>query len=158
MSDICCDQCQGELCPGDVFCGTCGQSCDPDKARGFRTKRRIERGDTVEIDYDLVDSQGAPLDLSLTGVKAWFTIKYYLDDKDVKALAQVTFAGGGIAPRDVPTSGRVRVTIAAAVTGYILEGTTRLYYDLQILDGAGRVTTIEKGLFLVDPDVTRATS
>ncbi len=158
MSEACCDQCQGDLCPGDVFCGTCGKDCDPDKARGFRRKRRVERGDTVVIDYDLVDPDlGAPLDLTLPGVKVWFTVKYYLDDKDVKALAQLTL-GAGIATRDVLTSGRIRVTLPATVTAQVNEGATRLYYDLQVLDGTGRVTTVEKGLFVVEPDVTRTTS
>lgn len=153
----CCDQCSGSLSPGDVFCGTCGLECDPDKARGFRVRRALVRGDTGVFDFDLVDYLGVPQNLTLTGVKVWFTVKYYLGDQDSQAVAQLTL-GAGIATRDVLTSGRIRVTLPASVTQYVKDGTTRLYYDLQILDGTGRITTVEKGLFLVDPDVTRAVS
>ncbi len=155
-NDACCEECSGTLCPGDVFCGACGVECDPDRARGFTIRRRIVRGDTIQIDYDLVDSAGAPIDLSDPTVKVWFTVKYWLRDQDVYALAAPTLANGGIVGRDAPTSGHVRVTIAASVTQYIADGTTKLYYDLQVKDAAAHVSTVERGLFLVDPDVSRA--
>jgi hypothetical protein len=158
MSEACCEECSGTLCPGDVFCGACGRECDPDRARGFTIRRRVIRGDTIQIDYDLVDSNGTPIDLSNPLVKIWFTVKYWLRDADVYALAQPTLANGGILPRDVAASGHIRVTIASTVTQYIAEGTTKLYYDLQVLDSTGTVTTLERGLFMVDPDVSRATS
>lgn len=157
MSDQpCCEDCSGTLCPGDVFCGACGKECDPDRARGFTLRRRVIRGDTIQIDYDLVDSAGVPIDLSDPDVKVWFTVKYWLRDQDAYALAAPTLANGGIVGRDVPTSGRVRVTVDSSVTQHIAEGTTKLYYDLQVKDAEGRVATVERGLFLVDPDVTRA--
>jgi hypothetical protein len=153
----CCDNCQGQLDPGSITCGGCGAECDPDKARGFRKNRRIERGDTIVVDYDLLDFAGNPVDLSNPAVKVWFTIKNFLSDADQNALAQVTL-GAGITARDSPASGHVRVKVPATVTQFITEGTTRLYYDLQLEDAGGIVRTVEKGLFLVDPDVTRATS
>lgn len=157
-TEACCEECSGSLCPGDVFCGSCGRECDPDRARGFTIRRRITRGDTVQLDYDLVDGNGAPIDLGAFGVKVWFTVKYWLRDADSAALAQPTLENGGILPRDSDASGRIRVTLESTTTQYILEGTTKLYYDLQVKDADGRISTVERGLFLVDPDVTRATS
>lgn len=151
-----CDSCSGDLCPGDIFCGSCGAECDPDATRGFVRKRRLERGDTLEIEYDLIDKDGNPLDLGAVGVKVWFTIKYYLSDVDQNAVAQATLANGQISLRDVATSGRILVTVPATATQYVREGTTKLYYDLQVKDAGARISTVEKGLFLVDPDVTRA--
>jgi|SRR5579859_1975040 len=154
----CCATCQGTLVPGDINCGDCGTPCDPDVTRGFALRRPLTRGDTIQIDYDLLDKNGSPLDLTPISVRVWFTIKYYLGDADQNAVAQATLMNGGISFRDVSTSGHITVTIAAANTVNVAEGTTKLYYDLQVLDSTGRVTTVEKGLFIVDPDVTRATS
>lgn len=158
--DCRCDNCSGELCPGDVLCGTCGEECDPDRTRGFKIKRKMTRGDTEEIDYDLLDRDGAPLDLSAAGAKAWFTVKRYLSDADQFAVHQATIANGGILPRDGGSlaSGRVRVTVPATATASVAEGTTKLYYDLQVKDALGRISTVEKGLFVIDADVTRATT
>jgi hypothetical protein len=151
-----CDSCGGELCPGDVRCGGCGNACDPDENRGFRIKRPVERGDTVVLDYQLVDPRTClPPDLTVQGAKVWFTVKDYLGRHDLKALFQGVL-GTGI---ENLGSGRVRVTIPATVTAGIPDGVVRIYYDLQVLTGTdGRVWTQEKGLFEVSPDVTRATS
>lgn len=158
MNDPCCSSCQNALVPGELACGACGSPCDPDVAAGFALRRQVTRGDTIEIDYDLVDSRGAPIDTSDPGVRIWFTIKYYLRDPDQQALVQATLLNGGIVARDSAQSGRVRVTIAASTTVFIADGIAKLYYDLQVKDSAGRVGTVEKGLFLVSPDVSRATT
>lgn len=159
MSDCRCDDCSGELCPGDVLCGQCGAECDPDKTRGFRIERALIRGDTEEIDYDLLDRDGAPLDLSGVNARAWFTVKAYLSQADSQAVHQATILNGGIVPRDGGNlaTGRVRVTIPSSATLNVPDGVVKLYYDLQVKDAQGRITTVERGLFFVDPDVTRST-
>lgn len=151
-----CDNCSGELCPTDFACAACGTECDADRARGFVIKRALVRGDTKEIEYDLLDKNGAAIDLGAPGVSVWFTLKYYLSDPDATAIVQQTLANGGIVLRDTAGSGHVRVLVPASATQGITEGTTKLYYDVQLLDGNGRITTVERGLFMVDPDVTRA--
>ena len=154
----CCESCSGVLNPGDFFCDACGKACDPDRARGFSMRRVVNRGDTIQLDYDLVDSQGIPLNTSATGVKIWFTVKNYLTDADQNALAQETLNNGGIINRNSPISGQVRVTVPATATQFFFNGTTKAYYDLQVLDSYGNVTTVEKGVFLALPDVTQSTS
>lgn len=145
-----CETCGGQLCPGDVLCGTCGNECDPDKTLGFGVVRKMDRGCTVEIDYEIVDENGAPVDLTLSGTKLWFTVKDYLTRADSQATWQGTLIAGIV----IVTSGKVRVTVPAATTQYVPDGIVRLYYDLKLLDSLGRATIIEKGVFEVAPSVT----
>ncbi len=147
-----CETCGDELCPGDVLCGTCGNECDPDKTLGFSVVRKMDRGCTVEIDYDLVDENGAVIDLTLTGTKLWFTVKDYLTRADSQAAWQGILSSG----IEIISSGKIRVTIPAATTQYVEDGIVRLYYDLKLLDALGRTSLIEKGLFEVSPAVTRS--
>ena len=149
-----CEKCEADLCPGDVLCGSCGEPCDPDTTRGFRIRRPFDRGDTIEIEYDLVDRDGAPIDATAPGVKVWFTLKDYLTRPDVHALWQ-GMVGSGISQLSI---GKIRVSIPPSATSNITEGITRLYYDVQIKDGAARIATVEKGIFEISPDVTRAIS
>lgn len=152
-----CDDCGAGLCFGAVQCDECGSTCDPDKTRGFTEERKINRGDTWQADYDLVDSDGIPLDLSAPGVKVWFTVAATLPRLATDpVLYQGTLANGEIIAVGLPASGRARVTIPARATAYLPDGVVRLYYDMQVLDASGRVSTVEKGIFVVLPDVTRA--
>jgi hypothetical protein len=154
MSDECeCKQCGEDLCPGDVRCSTCGCDCDPDETHGFKIKRRATRGDTITLEFDIVDQDGIPIDASATGFKAWFTMKPYFSLPDNRASWQGTILNGGITPVRV---GTIRVVIPANATYLIADGIVKLYYDLQIKDLVGRIATIEKGLFLLSPDVTRS--
>jgi hypothetical protein len=125
-----------------------------DAKRGFRKHRPFTRGDTITIDFDLRDPfSGQAPDVGSSQV--WFTIKANLADADLNAVFQGTILSADITPLGGP---RVRVTVPATVTAMAcLDGKTRLYYDLQV-SYAGRVWTQEKGIFVIDPDVTRATS
>ncbi len=150
-----CDDCGNELCPGDVLCGTCGSECDPDKTRGFVIRREMNRGETKQIDYSLVDGDGAPINLALTGVKLWFTVKDYLSRADSQAAWQGTLSDGIVV---IQAPGKIRVTMPATATQHLSDGIEKLYYDLKLLDGFGRVTVIEKGLFEISPTTTKAIS
>jgi hypothetical protein len=132
---------------------------NPDAKRGFTTTRSLIRGDTLVADFDLVDPlTGLPVDLSEDGLSVWFTLAETFPKLATSpVLGQATLANGGITARDVPQSGHVRAMIAASVTANaIADGTTRLYYDVQVKRGDGRVFTFERGIYLVDPDITRA--
>lgn len=131
--------------------------CDPDYKRGFRVVHPMERGDTKELEYTLLDRDGIPIDVSDPDVKIWFTIKRYLSEADSQALWQGTLASG-VAAIGAPVAGKVRVTVPASATSWFPEGIEKLYYDLQVKEADGRLTTREKGLFRVSPDVTRATT
>jgi len=155
MTTACsCDSCGTQLCPGDVLCGTCGTECDPDKTRGFNTKHSMNRGETKQLEYSLVDADGSPIDLSADGVKLWFTVKDYLSRADHQATWQGVI-GTGI---EVLSTGKIRVTLPASATQYLSDGIEKLYYDLKLLDASGRSTIIEKGLFEVSPTTTKAIS
>lgn len=153
MSDNCsCETCDADLCPGDVRCGSCGTDCDPDKTHGFVIKRYSTRGDTLELEFDIVDRDGVPIDASAIGFKAWFTMKSYFSLPDNRATFRGTLAGGEIV---AVRTGTIRVVIPAGATFLIPDGVVKQYYDLQIKDVVGRISTIEKGLFFFSPDVTR---
>jgi hypothetical protein len=150
-----CDACGNELCPGDVLCGTCGEECDPDKTRGFVIKREMSRGETAIIKYVVVDPvTGAPIDLSIAGVKLWFTVKDYLMRADSQAAWQGIIGTGIVV--DIPKAGAITVTMPASVTQYLNDGVEKLYYDLKLLDGAGTARVVEKGLFKIAATTTRA--
>lgn len=151
MTSCSCESCGSQLCPGDVLCGTCGIECDPDKTRGFVIRREMTRGESKEYDYAVVDEFGASVNLAASGVKVWFTIKDYLSRTDAQANWQGTLTSG----IQITAPGKIRVTVPASVTQYMSDGITKLYYDLKLLDGTGRATVIEKGLFEIAPGVTK---
>jgi hypothetical protein len=154
MSDCGCNETEGCPTTGDA------PGCeDPDYARGFRTKRSLIRGDTLIVDFDLVDPlTSTPVDTSAVGVEVWFTLAETLPRLATSpVLAQATLTNGGITNRDVPSSGHIRAMVAASITANaIADSTARLYYDVQVKTADGRVFTFERGIYLVDPDVTRA--
>jgi hypothetical protein len=157
MNSSCsCDACGENLCPGDLACRDCGAECDPDVANGFGLSRPgQQRGDTIVIEYDVVDADGTPVDCSDPNTKVWFTMKDYLSRPDNRALWQGTLPGDGIVQ---VSTGKIRVTVPATVTQFIPDGVVKVYYDCQVKDILGRIATIEKGRFFFVPDVTRATS
>lgn len=130
----------------------CDAECDPDAELGFVIHHRISRGESIEIEYELVDVNGAPVDLNVSGSKIWFTVKDYLEKADSQALWQGTL-GSGIVQT---TIGRATVLVAAAATQYLPDGVVKVYYSLRFRDFAGRVATLEKGIFDIEPDVTRS--
>lgn len=151
-----CDACGTSLCPGDVLCNTCGTRCDVDKTRGFEIKRWANRGDTIELQFDIVDqyNYNTPIDVTTGGCKVWFTLKDQVSKPDSMALWQGTLSAG-IVQLYV---GRVKVDVPATATQYVADGVTKLYYDLQLKDASGRISTLEKGLFELSPDISRSTS
>lgn len=117
------------------------------------------RGDTYLFDVlaKRIDPQsGQPVTIDLTGGKAWFTAKKTLSDQDVSATIALSTTTSGVAIVD-PTSGRVRVTVPASSTT-LLDADQKLFYDVQVMDSAGVVTTAQYGLLRIQPDVTRATA
>lgn len=148
----CCGQCgAGPGCPDDVRCAACSPCGDPDGALGFKKRVPGVRGDTLVVVFEnVVDPvTQAPIDLGAMGSKAWFTVKDYLVRADSQAAWQGTLAAGVV--QDYP--GHVTVTVPADKTALWPDGVQKLYYDFQVLS-AGKVTTIERGLIVLGPDVT----
>jgi len=136
----------------------CSSVCDPepgcedsDALRGFTVKRPWNRGDTIILEWSVFDALRVPFDPTDPASKVWFTVKDVLDKWDEAATWQGTY-GSGI---ESLGGNRIRVTIPASVTAVAYD-LVKLYYDLQIKNPAGQISTVEKGLFLLSPDVTRA--
>lgn len=150
----CCNSCGNDPCPGTFGCPPPSTCDDPDAARGFRVRRPWVRGDTITLQFQLTEPfSGQRPNLADVGSKVWFTVKRFVSDQDVSAvfagvLTQgVTDMGGGLVQVDVP----------ATVTAGYFDGKEKLYYDLQA-KWSGRVWTQERGLFILEPDITRATT
>lgn len=133
------------------------ECCDP----GI-VNRRSYRGDTLTFQltvYQPPPAQSAPQDL--TGWFVQFTAKKQHADQDPQAVAVsktsgtapnvVTFPFG--APRGI-----LQVMVGPLNTITLGDGRVRLVYDVQIIDPAGNVTTVERGVWTVEPDVTRSTT
>lgn len=112
---------------------------------------RITRGDTNSLLFTITaayDTDGNPLN-SLTGCTARLQARYYPND------SQVVFSRMGIVDA---TNMKVLVTIQPADTA-ALAGGEHLVADLEMIDAAGNVKTVDVGaqpfVLIVEPDVTR---
>lgn len=114
----------------------------------IRTRRRVTRGDRFRVAVeDLTEPDGSVSDV--TGHTLRFTAKDREDDLDAAAVisaTQVVADGSG---------GSAELYVPAAATGSF--PTTRaLYYDVQLSDPAGNAKTFERGILIVEADVSRA--
>ena len=87
--------------------------------------------------------------VDLTGSEVWFTVKRKRQDADVDAvIAKSTDQG------DITVAGfQATVTIDAADTQDL--DPVALYWDVQIVDGDGKVRTVATGRLAVLADITR---
>ena len=123
----------------------------------------IRRGDSLTIAITALGDM-------TTAAKTWFTVKKRLSDADTAAIIQIDTTTGlvylnGLAV-PVARQGNGVLTITDAITGaisitlqeaetddlVIAEG---LYYDVQMLNAAGTVSTLTQGWANVVGDVTR---
>lgn len=113
------------------------------------------RGDTFKIDlpvtqFNPTTQKDEPL--NITGSTIWMTAKRYLAESDSNAVFQLE-SPGAIVFTD-PVNGLARATIPHSATVNLPAQCTRLFYDFQLLTPGSEVYTIEKGLLVIDPDVT----
>lgn len=100
---------------------------------------------------------------NLSGWFVWCTLKKYLPNPDLLAVAQVTSQpasfplGGGILVA-APLLGQAHVTIPPAATQGFPDSDVLLEYDVQTQDPSGNIFTVERGTVVVEPDVTNATT
>jgi len=110
---------------------------------------RITQGDrayydlAVTLDGEVVDVSDWPL---------WFTVKRLPADLDAAAIFQKSTDNAGIA---IGETGVPRITVAPADTTDAAPG--RYYYDVQGRDLSGAPHTLERGIFVIDPQITLAT-
>jgi hypothetical protein len=110
------------------------------------------RGDTNIYNVTVLRGD-RPLDI--TGAKAWMTAKHFKTDTDAMAVFQVNSDAGDINLYD-PTHGRLQINVQPVHTEGLLEDEV-LYYDIQLKESTGQITTIGQGKLEVLADVTQTT-
>jgi hypothetical protein len=115
------------------------------------TRLAMTRGDTQAFALTLTDGDGLALDL--TDLSLTFTAKLRIHDTDAEALI-VKSDGAGITLGDDPTDGTATLTILPADTESLTSQRT-LYWDLQVEDSLGAVSTPLSGHLVIGLDVTR---
>lgn len=111
------------------------------------------RGDTFTLTVPVTSSGTA---VNLTGYKAYFTVKPSINvtdntNDDASALLQIT-----VASVSNPTAGIITFSATATTMSAITPGS--YFYDIELIDGSGNVTTIGPGPFILNGDITRAVS
>jgi hypothetical protein len=137
-------------------------------------KRRMRRGDTLffltQVYQDTLTNQlftvpitnppqcapSKAVPFNLTGAEVWFTAKNNVPDPDLAAIFELNNLTLGGVVLVTPTSGLISVTGQPLNTFYFADSTVTLDYDIQVKDSTGRVSTVEIGLYGVDPDITRS--
>lgn len=101
-------------------------------------------------------TSGVLLPIDLAGAKVWFVAKRFVTDADLNAKLFLT------TPSDVlivsAPGGQVRVTIPKGSLAGLPDDPLPLPYEVQVLEAAGALTTVQRGFLRVVPDVARATS
>lgn len=117
------------------------------------TIRDFIRGDSRQINLQVYRSDGVtPFDL--TGCEIFFTVNANSDntaDNDSSAVIALKTSSFS-----TPTSGQATLEITNAISQDIAPGT--YYYDVQLKDGGGNISSLKQGQFLVIADVTRSIS
>jgi hypothetical protein len=112
----------------------------------------LDRGDTGR--YNMSFS------VNLTGAKVWFTAKRYMTDADGAALIALSTTTSGITITDGP-AGQASLVIPPAATAALTTPNPptplALWYDIQVKESDGTVTTVQKGRLLITGDVTQST-
>lgn len=113
---------------------------DPQK----RADLFIIRGDTVSLPFTV--------DMDLTGCTVFFTAKPTISDAvdDSDATIEVT-----VTEHDDPTNGITTIPLSSSDTN-VAPGT--YYYDIQIKDGDGNITSIPVRKLEIFGDITRRTT
>ena len=120
----------------------------------------IRRGDTEIIPIRIM-REG--VDIDLTGAIIWFTVKRNFNDLDSAALFQKRSNAGGIAVLDQTSNkGECNINIDPADTANIALDAKRspvyYWYDVQVKEPSGRISTVMSGPLVMSLDVSRATT
>lgn len=117
------------------------------------TAIEIFRGDTVNIDLTITDKNGTAIDI--TGYKLFFTAKTNNDDSDDNALIKKDVTTHLDPDGDDGTStGQSRITLSSTQTAVDVGV---FYYDVQMKDTSGNITTITVDRFRVKQEITTRT-
>lgn len=101
------------------------------------------RGDDATITVTFADTD-------LTGATVYFTVKSSLDDADADAVISKD-----ITSHSDPTNGETQIALSSSDTADLAG---KYYWDLQLKDSGGVITSTRYGVMNVDKDVTIRTS
>lgn len=132
--------------------------------RGDTFRKRITLTVPVldeETGEPVLDEDGNPTEepYDLTDCILWFTVKLHKNDDDDDAVIAAYWEDewlSSLIAVDDPTTGIMTVLVPKETMKDIAMG--RYYYDVQLLDAAEDNTTIHRGTFDVDWDITRRTT
>jgi hypothetical protein len=123
----------------------------------------IVRGDTFlfTITCTRPDSNGVAQLVDLTGSKIFFTLKYAKADADPGFLQRTSPLSGGFGINILDQTsfkGQAQVILAPADTSALTGDITTFYYDVEVVEANGRVSTVLEDTANVLADVTKAVS
>ena len=108
------------------------------------------RGDTRVINLACLKSDGTALDL--TGATVRFTLSAtQAPTDDLSAILQKS-----VFTHTSPAAGLTQITINPADTQNLTPGS--YFYDVQVKDASGNITSIKQDTFIINPDITRTNS
>lgn len=109
----------------------------------------VIRGDSHTINLTITNAGTA---VNLTGYTVFFTVNASESPSDdTGAAIQKT-----VTSHSDPTNGKTVITLAPADTSSLTPGT--FWYDIQLKDGSGNITSFEKDKFILVSDITRRTT
>lgn len=108
------------------------------------------RGDSRTINVTVTNADGTPKDI--TGGKVMFTLKPTDDTADDTAAS----VSKTVTSHTSPTLGLSAVTLLPTDTSGLTVGT--YYYDLQVVDASGNVTSTKQDTWQIIADTTRRTT
>jgi hypothetical protein len=111
---------------------------------------KMKRGDTRQFQSTGVTRGGLPV--NLTGATIRFTAKFKRTDAQASAVISKSTATGGVTIISA-TAGTYHVTILPSDTSS-LAADRSLYYDVEMLETDGTVTTIDEGTLSITLDVS----
>lgn len=112
------------------------------------TKLTVFRGDDKVWNLNFTDADGVAYDI--TSATVFFTVKTNKTDADASALISKD-----VTSHSSPTDGETMITLTNSDTD-IAVGT--YYFDIQLVESGGTVTTCVEGQFVVKQDITVRTS
>lgn len=107
------------------------------------------RGDTRVINITCVQSDGVT-PINLTGAKVYFTVNASASPvDDTSAAFQKTTT-----THTAPLLGQTSITITNADTQALTPGI--YYYDVQLKDATGNITSLKQDVFTINADIGRS--
>ena len=104
----------------------------------------VFRGDSKSYNLTFKDSDGVAIDI--TGYTIKFTVKENKDDTQANAIIKKV-----VTTHSDPTNGITAVTLSTSDTDLTVKD---YYYDFEMEDASGNITTFLEGIFRIKQDIT----